>query len=80
MTAAKRGNGEEDKDATPSKRPKNTKTPGPVVPDQDSKSSKIAFLDDTTGFGGGVGIRYFLNPQAVKLYTAVRVSTFLRFS
>jgi len=79
MTAVKRGKGEEDEDATASKRAKKTKIPVPVIPEQD-KSTKLAFLDDTTGFGGGVSIRHFLNPQAVKLYTAVRVSTFLRFS
>ena len=52
---------------------KNSVTP-PVVPDQD-KSSQQAFLDDDSGFGGGVSIRHFLNPQAAKLYTVVGVST-----
>jgi hypothetical protein len=79
MTAVKRGKGEEDEDATASKRAKNAKIPIPVDPEQDN-SAKHAFLDDTTGFGGGISIRHFLNPQVVKLYTAVRVSTFLHFS
>ena len=54
---------------------KTTATP-PVVPDGQRKSTKHAFLDDTTGFGDGLSLRKFINPQVAKLYNDVRVSNF----
>jgi len=78
MTAAKRMLADENAPTVP-KRVKVTRNsvPPPVVSDHGQhKSSKHAFLDDITGFGGGVSIRHFLNPQAAKLYTVGRVSTF----
>ena len=51
--------------------------PPPVVSDKRASlgntSSKYAFLDDTTGFGGGLNLRVFIHPEAAKLYTMVRV-------
>jgi hypothetical protein len=75
---AKRTSSDE-KSTLATKRARIGKTPAApaVVPDHGQcKSSKHAFLDDTTGFGDGLSLRQFINPQAAKLYNDVRVSAF----
>ena len=61
------------------KRAKNTKNSVilPVVSGPSRRaSSNYEFLDDTTGFADGLSLHQFINPQAAKLYNAVRVRAF----
>lgn len=51
--------------------------PSIVINHGQGKSSKHAFLDDTTGFGDDLSLRQFINPQAAKLYNDVHVSVFV---
>ena len=73
MAATKRPSEET---ATSNKRARNARNSiPPVVPDPGQRTSfKHDFLDDTTGFGDGLSLRQFINPQAAKLYNTVRVS------
>ena len=76
MAVSKRSS-TDDKIESSNKRAKVGKNPAPppVSDPGQRKSSKHTFLDDVTGFGGGLSLRHFINPQAAKLYNMIRVST-----